>query len=752
MMFKRILALIAVLSVCGNAVAQTPRQPFRPPVTAKKIQRAIDDAILHLRSQQQENGAMIEYSHQGGGTALSALAMLAAGVDPVSDKQLQKALDYLASLEPNNTYVRGLRANVWEYALRKAPHEKKYKDLLKKDFDWLMAAIGDREGWRYTMESRDWDNSCTQYGVLGVWAAARAGFDPGDKFWKTISDHFRNCQNPDGGWGYVQSGSTPNMATAGLASLFLVFDTFHGKNYYSAKNPRTFEEGDAAAVLLSLQKGMDWLGKAQGNKSDGYYLYGIERTGVASGRKYIGGEDWFAKGSLAVLSSQQPDGSIPLCQHGAHFGTPLCTLFLVYGGAPVAFNKLEYGEGQDWNLNPRDLANLSKELWSAYERPVNWQTVSIEAPSEELEAPILFISGTKPAAFNENEMLKLREYIQRGGTILAEPSDHSKAFADSMKKLLSEMFDEREYPNVKLEPIQADHPIYTVIKQDWQNRPKLLGASDGSRVFFILSEEYLSADWQMNRTESDAFKLATNLLFYVTDLGALPGKFTSILPETEPAEPSKKIVTIARGRYRGDESAPRDWDAAEMTWPAMAPYVMHVTGHELKESAPVDLKKKSLENLQLLHLTGRKEFRLTEDERSALKAYVTGGGTILVDAFAGSTDFAESAQEELETIFGEFQPLANDDPLSEGRFAGGVDLAQEVRYKLPARLLLRKQARPTRGQQLLVALHESRPAVIFSEFDLSSAISGQTPYRSLGYKPDAARKIVNNLVAYLMAD
>ncbi len=640
-----IMTAVITVNMTMAAFAQPLHQPFRGPVTARKIRVAIDDAILHLRSQQQENGAIIEYTHAGGGTALAALAMLAAGVDPVSDKQLQKALDYLAGLEPNNTYVRGLRANVWEYAIRKAPHEKKYRVLLKKDFDWLMQAIGNREGWRYNMQSRDWDNSCTQYGVLGVWAASRAGFDPGEKFWKTLSTHFLKCQNPDGGWGYVTGGSNPNMATAGLASLFLVFDTFHGKSFYSAKSPRTFEEGDAAAVLKSLEKGMKWLGQAQGDKTDGYYLYGIERTGVASGRRYIGGEDWFAKGAQSVLAAQQSNGSIPRCRHGQAFGTPLCTLFLVYGGAPVAFNKLQYGTRQDWNLNPRDLANLTKELWSAYERPINWQTVSIDALDAELEAPILFISGTKAVKFNENQMVKLREYIQRGGTILAEPSDHSRAFAESMKTFLNDMFDEREYPNAKLKPLPADHPIYTVIKQDWKQRPKLLSASDGSREFFILSEEYLSADWQMDRTQSDAFKLATNLLFYVTDLGELPGKFTSILPETDPAPPTKKIIHIARGRFQGEVAAPRDWDAAEMTWSAIAPYVAHVTGHELKENSPVKLNAESLKNLQLLHLSGRHQFRLTDQEKTELKTFVENGGMILVDAFAGSTEFANSARE-----------------------------------------------------------------------------------------------------------
>ena len=225
------------------------------------------------------------------------MTILAAGGDPAADDGLRKALEFLAKQKPDNTYVRGIRANVWEYALRKVPDEKRYRDLLEEDYKWLLAALGDKPGWRYQMASTDWDNSCTQYGVLGIWAATRAGFDPGDKFWIKLSKHFRDCQGPTGGWGYIGGDQpTPNMATAGLASQFLVFDMYHGKTAYSRANPRTFTDGDAAAVLKSIDRGMDWLGKSQGDKGDGYYLYGIERAGVASGRKYIGGQDWFAQG------------------------------------------------------------------------------------------------------------------------------------------------------------------------------------------------------------------------------------------------------------------------------------------------------------------------------------------------------------------------------------------------------------------------------------------------------------------------
>ncbi len=741
----------------GGPGARAVHEPFAGPITAAKIRTAIDDAVMFLRNQQRTDGSITLGSHPEGGTALAALTMLASGAHPATDDQLKRALDWLGKTEPDNVYVRGIRANVWEYALRKVPYDKRIRELLKVDYDWLLQALGDKEAWRYNMASRnnksDWDNSCTQYGVLGLWAAARAGFDPGEKFWITMSKHFRSCQNEDGGWGYTRSGSSPNMATAGLASMFLVFDMYHGRNAYTRENPRTFTEGDAAEVLVSIGRGMTWLGKSSGNKNSAYYLYGIERTGVASGRKYIGGEDWFANGAQTVLSTQQSNGFIPLGQWGDQVvGTSFCTLFLVYGGAPVALEKLEYGEGQDWNLNPRDLANLSKHLWAAYERPVNWQTVSLETEASEFEAPILFISGSKAVNFTEEEMLKLREYVLRGGTILAEPSDHSEEFTQSMEQLVRLMFSKKDYPNYELKPLPADHGIYAVIKQSWNRRPRLRGVSDGSRTFFLVSDEYLSRDWQMNKVDSDAFRLAMNLLFYATDLGALEGKFAAMLPDTAPAKEREAVLRVARVKHAGIKRSPSNWNAAAMCWRKFAPYVKHITGCELSESSPVTLAKDSLEGIRMLHLTGREKLTLSEEERAELKQFVVSGGTVLVDAYAGSPAFATSAKAIVTETFGPLQTLPTDHVLAEGRFEGGEDLSDGVQFKLPARRLLRSRDESTRGQKLLVAWDNKRPAVFFSEFDLASAMADIENYRSLGYKPRSARKIVGNIAAYVMVD
>jgi len=732
----------------ASSVGGAIHEPFEAPLTAGKIARGIEDAVLYLRSQQAQDGSIGEAHYaRGGATALATLALLAAGHHPASDYTLKRALGWLSELEPDNTYVRGIRANVWEYALRRVPHEKRYRDALKRDFDWLLGALGE-QGWRYNSQSTSWDNSCTQYGVLGIWAAQRAGLDPGDAFWRKLSKHFRSVQNKDGGWGYQRSGSTPNMATAGLASMFLVFDMLYGRDTWRRDAPHAFTRGEPAEALQAIARGMKWLGGAQGSKDNAYYLYGIERTGVAGGRKYIGGEDWFARGALAALKRQEADGSVRM-GYTPVISTALVTLFLVYGGAPVAFNKLEYGDGQDWNLNPRDVANLTKHLWAAFERPLSWYSVSVDAPVRELEAPVLVLTGSRTVRFDDEQTGRLREYVLRGGTILAEPSDHSVAFRKSMVGLLERLFPASEFPGWGLEPLAEDHGVYTVLRRQWRDRPALQGASDGSRTFFFLSEGYLSAAWQRNDDEDDAFALAENLLFYATDLGVPAGRFVSRLPAGRAAQERQAKVRVARVRHGEQGDSPSDWAAAGYTWDALAPYVRHVAGLELVERGPVSLGSGKLERLDLLHLTGRRALRLTDAERRALVGWVDGGGTLLVDAWAGSTAFAESARRELGALFGPLQSLATGDELVDGSFEGGEDLSRGVRLRLAARRHLRAAGRPTRGQLLEGVVRGGRTAVVFSSLDLSAGLAGVQVYRALGYRPESARRIVTNLLAAL---
>ncbi|MEZ4463483.1 MAG: DUF4159 domain-containing protein [bacterium] len=398
-------------------------------------------------------------------------------------------------------------------------------------------------------------------------------------------------------------------------------------------------------------------------------------------------------------------------------------------------NKLQYGEGHDWNLNPRDLAQVSRHLWGAYERPVNWHTVHIDAPVEEFEAPILFISGTEAARFTDAQVDRLRDYIQRGGTVLAEPTDHAPEFAASMEALVGRLFPAATYPGRTLAPIAASHPLLTAARHPWKQAPRLRGVSDGSRLVFLLSDEYLSARWQVGETVDEAFDLALSLLFYVTDQKPLVGKFDRAVPDGPAQAPRDRVLTVARASVDGSEDA----ELGARAWAGLGGWFSHATGARIQDLGAVPLDPRGLEGVALLHLTGRQRFTLEPAERAALAAFVEGGGTVLVDAWGGSPEFADAARVELQAIVGPLESLPATEAIVTGDYEGGTDLSRDIRYTLPARRLLQRHlpqrhllqgrlpqssAGALRGQSLWVARAGERPAVFFSEVDLSAALAG----------------------------
>jgi hypothetical protein len=180
--------------------------------------------------------------------------------------------------------------------------------------------------------------------------------------------------------------------------------------------------------------------------------------------------------------------------------------------------------------------------------------------------------------------------------------------------------------------------------------------------------------------------------------------------------------------------------------------VKHTAGIEVVEGEPAALAKGIDEKTRVLTLTGRHEFNPPAEERAAMVAFVERGGTIVVAPYAGTERFRDSARRVLEDLFGTLDPLPATHILATGHFSGGTDLQQKIYFTLPARRRLRAQKEPTSGQKLLVSMQNRRPAVIFSEYDLMAAASGIANYQAAGYKPDSARKILSNILAYAALD
>ena len=219
----------------------------------------------------------------------------------------------------------------------------------------------------------NWDNSNSQYGLLGVWSGAEADIIIPSSYWTEVEKHWTKCQAPGGQWSYRQTNSPRlTMTCAGIASLFVCHDWLDATRSGTAVG--------RPPMSAALKKALDWL--EDGNNSInvggdewGYTLYGVERVGLASGYKFFGKHNWYPELAAQILSTRCGD-------HGGivgsrdRYGLMHCSSCR-RGRHPVLMNKLRY-DGY-WANRPRDIANLA--TYASRENgewPLNWQVVSIE--------------------------------------------------------------------------------------------------------------------------------------------------------------------------------------------------------------------------------------------------------------------------------------------------------------------------------------------------------------------------------------
>ncbi len=480
--------------------------------TPQEVDQAIKKGVEFLWSRQKggsweigqgeadNGGNLVPHSPQGlqsgGVTAMAVYTLLAAG-ESDQKAEMKAAIKLLQNADIRGTYALGMRAQVWPFL--RAERDRAIRDCIARDATLLRAFIrtkGEALGlYRYGQPGDDYDHSCSNYGVLGMWAIAQTNYELPCAIWEAFDAAWRRHQLPDGGWCYQVQGSpndaknaaTMSMTSAGVATLFITQDYLYGERGLKCEG-NLYDE--------AIEHGIKWMSENFEKFKEGhtfYSLYNIERVGVASGRRYFGKVDWYKIGADFIVKSQNADGSWGDTgnTHDNANGVPFTSwavLFLVRGRAPIMMNKLEYTvhtfgdkpKMPTWNERPRDMANLSR--WTARqveEDHLNWQIVDLGASTvEELhDSPILYISGKEALNFTKEEEAKLKLFVEQGGLILGNADCSSRPFADSFKKLGTKLF------GGEFQELRDDHPIYTAQeafkKRNWKARFSLQGLSNG---------------------------------------------------------------------------------------------------------------------------------------------------------------------------------------------------------------------------------------------------------------------------------
>jgi hypothetical protein len=758
---RRIVAVILLLSLAATAA--------RAQSSAAEIEQALKRAKAYLYSIQKgghwdlpqrapparedARGMMsltdIQNSSQWGGlSALVTYSLLAAGDSP-QDPRLAAAIEFLKKAEINGTYALGVRLQVWNSmpaALRKQTLE-----FAKRDRDLLLLKNKRTEPrtaplFRYLPDDTGSDHSASQFAVLGLWAAEQCGAEVPTAFWKeTEAAWLKDQHAASGGWSYSNTFSKPmdvtvSMTAAGVATLFITNDYLHGPASADCRGNAPHKAIDAGLAYLTAHAPQVF---EMTGDFPFYTLYGIERIGLASGYKYLGATDWYKQGALALLATQGADGS-----WGDVADTCFAILFLVRGRAPLVLNKLEYAldahgdkpKPANWNQRPRDAANLTRWMGRQLERDLRWQIVPLKGPAEDLhDAPILYLAGNQSLAFTAEEEDKLRQFALQGGVILGNADCANPLFATAFKKLGAKLF-----PPYEFRDLPIGHLLYDLnySRKSWKNPPQVQGLSNGARELMVLLPTADPARfWQTGAVagHEPAYEFLANLFLYATERRELRTRGEPWIVTPHPNLTPPRSLRIVRLQHEGN------WNPEPAGWPRLAA-ILHNENQVDLQIETVKLGDGKLAapagqgGFPLAHLTTTGKFRLTDVQRAELKAYITAGGTLLVDATGGDTDAASSLEAELTSLTGNKPtPLPLDDPLYKNLGCP----PDQIAYRPYA---MKRTLGQIKGPRLRASSVNNRPAVFFSPEDLSVGLVGQPIDGIFGYTPASAAAICRAVV------
>jgi hypothetical protein len=237
-------------------------------------------------------------------------------------------------------------------------------------------------------------------------------------------------------------------------------------------------------------------------------------------------------------------------------------------------------------------------------------------------------------------------------------------------------------------------------------------------------------------------ELATNIYLYAADKSSLQSKFKgqTYIVKRNPAVTDVRDVKVARLEYSGT------WDPEPGAWRRMSNVLHNNRGiNAAVEPVALGEGKLKFDSYKLAHLTGTSKFKLTPGQRTELKAYIDGGGTLVVDAAGGSAEFKEAAEAELQQVFGDAaKGISAPLPASHKVYSiGGEGLLSTVAYRAYARNFMGGGMKAPRLRGIEI---NNRTVCIYSPEDLTVGLVGMSIDGIYGYEPAYASQIMENIV------
>jgi hypothetical protein len=298
------------------------------------------------------------------------------------------------------------------------------------------------------------------------------------------------------------------------------------------------------------------------------------------------------------------------------------------------------------------------------------------------------------------------------------------------------------FPQYPLGRLEDGHPIYSAYFKTGRG---LSGVSNGVRLLAVHSAEELSLPWQVNdtRDRADAFRLAANVYFHVTDRGSLRQRGTSPWPTARAFEPLGRI-RLAVVKHGGN------WNPEPLAWQRLAILAGNLHRISVEVCGPADPRDLEAARWPAAALTGAGPLELSEPQRAGLKKYLADGGTLVVDAAGGNAAFAGSAEKLLADLLPDAKagPLPANHAVYTGRGLGPPGAGDLAIAKVAYRRSLRPGVGAPDRPRLISYVQNGRIKAILSREDITCGLVGYPCSGLEGYEPRSAFELMRNILLY----
>jgi len=322
--------------------------------------------------------------------------------------------------------------------------------------------------------------------------------------------------------------------------------------------------------------------------------------------------------------------------------------------------------------------------------------------------------------------------------VFVEAADGDRTFDAAFRKALKTAF-----PDDTLEPLPSDHPIYSAYFDiPAARRPRLEAIKGPCWISLVYAPGGLSCAWDVADFQDVDFQMGMNIVAYATGLRKLEGKLTApsfILPPEAAPEKRRGAFTLGQVVHAGD------WRPHKVAWPKVLSQVNQKAGLDVySRPIPIRLGTDTPFEAQMLYLTGVGEVSLPDKEREALRTYIERGGFIFAEAACGSARFDRSFRQLARRLFPDhpLEEMPPGHPLFDlGEPLGDVVYSKSVLDEKPA----------LRTPQLEQIEVDGRTVLVYSKYDISSAIDGHPCYQCPSVLEPSASRLAMKIVLYGLA-